>query len=67
MLRVRIITYNDRVIIKGLFSPSEIPILEEEFQLENIKSEFNKNRSAESEEFSHVFSYAAKTERGTIN
>ena len=62
LLRVRIVAYNDKVIIRGLHSSSALPILAEDIlpalaELSNTKAE----------ELSQVFSSPTKTERKAVN
>jgi hypothetical protein len=64
LLRVRIIAYNDRVILRGLLSPRELTIVKNEFQPEFVTESIPELNATE---LCHVFNSPAKTERKALN
>jgi len=64
LLRVQVIAYNDRVILRGLLSPRALTIVKNEFQPEFVTEGIPELNATE---LCHVFNYPAKTERKTVN
>lgn len=57
LLRVRIIAYNDRVILRGLLSPRVLTVAKDEFQSERVTENIPKLNVAE---LCQVFNYPSK-------